>query len=94
MNSNELFIDMTIIIVLIAISLSIAILFLLIFYWNMKSGQYDDTFTPSVRILFDHTLKDPPPPPTQVSHPADFKTKKQPRGPANINPPAPEPKNR
>ncbi|MGC1244138.1 MAG: cbb3-type cytochrome oxidase assembly protein CcoS [Chryseosolibacter sp.] len=44
---------MTIIILLIAISLSIAIFFLVIFYWNMKSGQYDDTYTPSVRMLFD-----------------------------------------
>lgn len=45
---------MTIIVLLIAISLSIAILFLVIFYWNMKSGQYDDTYTPSVRMLFDN----------------------------------------
>ena len=45
---------MGIIIILITISLSIAILFLFIFYWNMRSGQYDDTYTPSVRILFDN----------------------------------------
>ena len=44
---------MGIIIILIAISLSIAMLFLGIFYWNIKSGQYDDTYTPSVRMLFD-----------------------------------------
>ena len=44
---------MAIIILLIGISLSIAILFLVIFYWNMNSGQYDDTYTPAVRILFD-----------------------------------------
>lgn len=44
---------MTIIILLIAISLSIALLFLAIFFWNMRSGQYDDTYTPSVRMLFD-----------------------------------------
>ena len=44
---------MTIIILLILISLSIAIVFLLIFYWSMKSGQYDDTYTPSVRMLFE-----------------------------------------
>ena len=48
---------MAIIILLIAISLSIAILFLLIFYWNMKSGQYDDTYTPSVRILFENDVR-------------------------------------
>jgi cbb3-type cytochrome oxidase maturation protein len=45
---------MSIIVILITISLTIAIVFLAIFYWNMKSGQYDDTYTPSVRILFDN----------------------------------------
>jgi cytochrome oxidase maturation protein, cbb3-type len=45
---------MAIIIILIAISLFIALIFLTIFYWNMRSGQYDDTYTPSVRILFDN----------------------------------------
>ena len=44
---------MQIIVILILVSLSIAIVFLLIFYWSMKSGQYDDTYTPSVRILFE-----------------------------------------
>ena len=44
---------MSIILVLIAISLSIALTFLLIFIWCMRSGQYDDTFAPAVRILFD-----------------------------------------
>ena len=44
---------MSIIIILITISLSIAMLFLGIFFWNMNSGQYDDTYTPGVRMLFD-----------------------------------------
>ena len=44
---------MGIIIILICISLTIAVVFLLVFYWSMKSGQYDDTYTPSVRMLFD-----------------------------------------
>jgi cbb3-type cytochrome oxidase maturation protein len=44
---------MTIIILLIGISLAIAAVFLVIFLWSMKSGQYDDTYTPSVRMLFD-----------------------------------------
>lgn len=44
---------MLIIIILITISLTIALLFLGLFLWNMKSGQYDDTYTPSVRILFE-----------------------------------------
>ncbi|MEI9921349.1 MAG: cbb3-type cytochrome oxidase assembly protein CcoS [Bacteroidota bacterium] len=44
---------MLIVILLISISLSIALLFLGLFLWSMKSGQYEDTYTPSVRILFD-----------------------------------------
>lgn len=48
---------MTIIILLIGISLTIAIIFLLVFFWNMNDGQYDDTYTPSVRMLFDGKTK-------------------------------------
>lgn len=44
---------MGIIILLISISVTIAIGFVLVFFWSMKSGQYDDTYTPSVRMLFD-----------------------------------------
>jgi len=57
MNLNELFTEMTIIILLIGISLTIAVIFLGIFFWNVKSGQYDDTDTPSVRMLFDGESK-------------------------------------
>lgn len=48
---------MLIIVVLISVSLTIALLFLGLFLWNMKSGQYDDTYTPSVRILFEDRIK-------------------------------------
>ena len=48
---------MGIIVILIVISLSIAVLFLVIFYWSIKSGQYDDTYTPSVRMLFEDKKK-------------------------------------
>jgi cbb3-type cytochrome oxidase maturation protein len=27
--------------------------FLIAFLWSTKSGQYDDDYTPSVRMLFD-----------------------------------------
>lgn len=49
---------MSIIVLLISISLTIAIVFLLIFYWSMKSGQYDDTYTPSIRMLFEDKKKE------------------------------------
>ncbi len=42
-----------IIILLIGVSFSVAVVFLLIFFWSMKNGQFDDTFTPSVRMLFE-----------------------------------------
>ena len=46
---------MEIIFVLILVSLLIAIGFLAAFFWAVKSGQYEDDYTPSVRILFDDT---------------------------------------
>jgi cbb3-type cytochrome oxidase maturation protein len=48
---------MGIIVILISISLSVALLFLGIFIWNLKSGQYEDTITPSIRMLFDDEKK-------------------------------------
>ncbi len=48
---------MSIIVLLILISLSIALIFLAAFIWSMKSGQYDDTYGPSVRMLFEDKTK-------------------------------------
>ena len=48
---------MNIIILLIGISLVIAVVFLLIFLWSMRSGQYDDMHTPSIRMLFENKKK-------------------------------------
>lgn len=42
---------------LIGISLLVAIAFLTGFLWAVKSKQYDDDFTPSVRMLFDSESK-------------------------------------
>ncbi|GAB2949999.1 hypothetical protein GCM10027048_13950 [Hymenobacter coalescens] len=44
---------MEIIFALITISLCVAVLFLLAFVWAVRSQQYDDTYTPSVRMLFE-----------------------------------------
>jgi len=46
---------MYIILVLIIVSLLIAFFFLLSFLWAVNDGQYEDDYTPSVRILFDET---------------------------------------
>lgn len=48
---------MSVIAVLIAISLLIAVGFLIAFLWAVKSGQYNDTYTPSIRMLFDDENK-------------------------------------
>lgn len=42
---------MGVIAILILISLTVALLFLAGFIWAVKSGQYEDTFTPSLRVL-------------------------------------------
>ena len=44
---------MGIIYLLIGVSVVIAIVFLSFFLWASKTGQFDDDYTPSVRILFD-----------------------------------------
>ena len=44
---------MSVILVLIGFSLLVAIIFLIAFIWSVRNGQYDDEYTPSVRILFD-----------------------------------------
>ena len=49
--------DMIVILVLIAISVVVAGGFLGAFIWAVKSGQYDDTYSPSVRMLFDNKEK-------------------------------------
>ncbi len=48
---------MEIIFVLIGISLLVAIGFLGTFLWAVKTGQYDDDYTPAVRILFDDEIE-------------------------------------
>ncbi|MEQ1554543.1 MAG: cbb3-type cytochrome oxidase assembly protein CcoS [Ferruginibacter sp.] len=45
--------------ILIAISILVAGSFLIAFLWSVKNGQYDDDYTPSVRILFDDTIPTP-----------------------------------
>lgn len=40
--------------VLIGISLLVALAFLFAFLWSVRSGQYEDDYTPSVRMLFEN----------------------------------------
>jgi len=47
---------MNVLYILIIVSLSIAVLFLGVFIYSVRNGQYDDNYTPSVRMLFDDEL--------------------------------------
>ncbi|WP_435355646.1 cbb3-type cytochrome oxidase assembly protein CcoS [Emticicia sp. SJ17W-69] len=49
---------MNIILFLAIAAITVAGGFLGAFIWATKDGQYDDTYTPSVRMLFDHTPKE------------------------------------
>ena len=44
---------MNIFYLLIGVSLLVALIFLGAFIWAVKTGQFDDNETPSIRILFD-----------------------------------------
>ncbi len=47
---------MNVIYLTLIISTIVAIVFFVIFILSLKRGQYDDTYTPSVRMLFDDEL--------------------------------------
>ncbi len=49
---------MSAIVVLIAVSLVVAVGFLAAFLWSVRDGQFEDDYTPSVRVLFDDTVAD------------------------------------
>ena len=41
---------------MLVVSLIIALFFLVSFLWAIKTDQYEDDYTPSVRILFEDEL--------------------------------------
>jgi len=47
---------MSVIYLLISISIIVAVAFLYAFLRAVKTGQYDDDYTPAVRMLFDDEL--------------------------------------
>ena len=47
---------MDVVYITIGVSIVVAILFFIAFIKSVKAGQYDDTYTPSVRMLFDDEL--------------------------------------
>jgi len=49
---------MSVIYMLLAISISVALIFFVAFVISVRKGQYDDSYTPSVRILFEDELRE------------------------------------
>lgn len=49
---------MSVIYLLLSVSVLVAIVFFIAFIYAVKKGQYDDSYTPSVRMLFDDELVD------------------------------------
>lgn len=47
---------MSVIYILITVSIFVAVLFLIAFIKAVRGGQYDDDYTPSVRMLFDDEI--------------------------------------
>lgn len=45
---------MEVIILLVILAIAVAGSFLVAFFWATKDGQFDDTFSPAVRILMDN----------------------------------------
>ncbi|MUU78195.1 cbb3-type cytochrome oxidase assembly protein CcoS [Winogradskyella endarachnes] len=47
---------MSVIYILLSVSVVVGVTFLVIFLLAVRSGQYDDDYTPSVRMLFEDEL--------------------------------------
>ncbi|MBE0424280.1 MAG: cbb3-type cytochrome oxidase assembly protein CcoS [Lutibacter sp.] len=47
---------MEVLYITIGVSIVVALVFFFAFIKSVKSGQYEDTYTPSVRMLFDDEL--------------------------------------
>lgn len=47
---------MSVIYILITVSIVVAVIFFIAFVVAVRSGQYDDSYTPSVRMLFEDEL--------------------------------------
>jgi cbb3-type cytochrome oxidase maturation protein len=75
---------MSVVIVLILASLTVGLIFLGAFIWSVRNGQYEDTLTPSLRVLLDDTTPQNPLPgtgreaaPSPVQNPINHGRKKQ-----------------
>jgi len=44
-------------VILLGVSLFVGILFLIAFIWSVKSGQFEDDYSPAHKILFEPQIK-------------------------------------
>jgi cbb3-type cytochrome oxidase maturation protein len=83
---------MTIILLLIPLSVVIATAFLGAFIWAVRSGQYEDTCTPSMRMLLREperasvSLEDAASPALSESHPEKDELHARANNPLNLSP--------
>jgi cbb3-type cytochrome oxidase maturation protein len=54
--SHNFKIGMSVIYILLSISIAVAVVFFIAFVYAVKKGQFDDSYTPSVRMLFEDEL--------------------------------------
>ena len=47
---------MSVIYMLLTISIIVAVIFFVAFIFSVRQGQYDDSYTPSVRMLFEDEI--------------------------------------
>lgn len=52
--------NMSVIYLLLALSILVALIFFIAFIVSVRKGQYDDSYTPSVRMLFEDELVSDP----------------------------------
>ncbi len=53
---HQIQVGMSVIYVLLTISICVALIFFMAFIRSVRAGQYDDSYTPSVRMLFEDEL--------------------------------------
>ena len=68
---------MSVIFMLLAISIVVAVIFFIAFIVSVKRGQYEDSYTPSVRMLFEDDLVTPKKPKSEKGDKAKIQPNKQ-----------------
>jgi cbb3-type cytochrome oxidase maturation protein len=76
---------MSVVILLMLASLAVGLVFVGAFVWSVRSGQYEDTLTPSLRVLLDDAKPQIHPQPARGTNVPTSAAEKAPKG-ANETP--------